>query len=233
MDTLTAFHEAGHATVSLLYGELPDRVTIRADSDSDGHTALLGVEARSILEAAIRGRTRKDRDRVMRYLVGVAAGPAAQARYMRRGGRVNFDNPNTWSLFGGSQDYKRLEFFVAGKARGLEDVTAEGVAAEAQDLLEQPGIWAAVEQVAGDLLRFGELDYEGIRNAVMFNELADVSSVRRSPHKDKLRRAGWSESDIGTGRRVLSREEALRKIREKSPLGASRIAWTEKTMERR
>jgi hypothetical protein len=232
MDALTAVHEAGHATVSLLYGELPDRVTIRPDDDSAGHTALLGVEGRSILEAAIRGRTRKVRDRVMRYLVGVAAGPAAQAFFMRRGGRVNFDNGNTWSLFGGSQDYKQLEFFVAGKARGLEDVTAEAVASEAQDLLEQPGIRSAVEQVAGDLLRFGELDYEGIRNAVMFNELAGVSSVRRSPHKDKLRRAGWSESEIGTGRRVLSREEAERAIKAKSPFGWDRVGWN-KEMERR
>jgi hypothetical protein len=48
MDALTAFHESGHATVSLLYGELPEHVTIRPDDDSGGHTALLGVEARAI-----------------------------------------------------------------------------------------------------------------------------------------------------------------------------------------
>jgi hypothetical protein len=183
MDTLTAYHEAGHATVSLLYGELPDRVTIRADRDSAGHTALLGVEARAILQAAIRGRTAAHRDRVMRYLVGVAAGPAAQALHMRRGVRVNFDAANTWATFGGSQDYGQLDFFVAGKARGLEDVTAEAVASEAQDFLEQPGVWSAVEQVAGDLLRFKELDYEGIRNAVYFNELAGVSSSRQTERR--------------------------------------------------
>jgi hypothetical protein len=171
MDTLTAFHESGHATVSLLYGELPDRVTIRADGDSDGHTALLGVEARAILEAAVRGRTRKDRNRVMSYLVGVAAGPAAQARHMRRGVRVNFDNVDTWATFGGSKDFKQLAFFVAGKARGLENVTGESVMAEAQDLLDQPGVWASVTHVAEDLMRFGELDYRGIRDAVMFHDL--------------------------------------------------------------
>jgi hypothetical protein len=228
-------HESGHAAISLLYGELPERVTIRADGDSAGHTALLGVEGRAILEAAIRGRTRKDRDRVRRYLVGVAAGPAAQAFFMRRGGRVNFDNANTWSLFGGSQDYKQLEFFVAGKARGLEDVTAEAVASEAQDLLEQPGIWSAVEQVAGDLLRYGELDYEGIRNAVMFNDLIGVKplvTTNGNSRQDELRRGGWSESEIGTGRRVLTREEAERAIRAKSPLGWNRVGWN-KEMERR
>jgi hypothetical protein len=235
MDTLTAFHEAGHATVSLLYGEMPDTVTIRPDDDSAGHTALLGVEARAILKAAVRGRTPEDRDRVTRYLVGVAAGPAAQAFFMRRGGRVNFDNANTWSLFGGSQDYNRLAFFVAGKARGLEDVTAEAVASEAQDLLEQPGIWSAVEQVAGDLLRYGELGYEEVRNAVYFNDLIGVKplvTTKGNSRQDELRRGGWSENEIGTGRRAISHEEAERKIKAKSPFGWGRVGWN-KEMERR
>jgi hypothetical protein len=115
------------------------------------------------------------------------------------------------------------------------NVTADAVASEAQDLLEQPEIWSGVEQVAGDLLRYGDLDYEGIRNAVMFNDLIGVKrlvTTKGNSRQDELRRAGWSESQIGTGRRVLSREEAERKIREKSPPGASRISRNQE-VERR
>jgi hypothetical protein len=171
MDTLTAFHEAGHATVSLLYGELPDRVTIRADGDSAGHTALLGVEARAILKAAVRGRTAADRGRVLSYLVGVAAGPVAQSLHMRRGVRRDFVDRTSWETFGGGQDYEQLQFFVAGRARGLEDVTGDAIASEAFDLLEQPEVWSSVEHLADDLLRFKELDYQGIYDAVMNHDL--------------------------------------------------------------
>ena len=166
MDTLTAFHEAGHATVSLLYGELPERVTIRADGDSAGHTALLSAEARAILEAAIRGRTAADRSRVMSYLVGLAAGPVAQSLHMHRGVRRDFIDRTSWETFGGGRDYEQLQFFVAGRARGLEDVTGDDIASEAFDLLEQPNVWAGVERVAKDLQRFGTIDYELIDHAV-------------------------------------------------------------------
>jgi ATP-dependent Zn protease len=47
-DRLSAFHEAGHAVISLLLGELPDSASIRAEGDSLGHTRYLSVEARAI-----------------------------------------------------------------------------------------------------------------------------------------------------------------------------------------
>jgi hypothetical protein len=166
MDTLSAYHEAGHATVSLLYGELPDRVTIRADGDSAGHTALLGVEARAILKAAVRGRTAADRGRVLSYLVGLAAGPVAQSLHMRRGVRRDFIDRTSWETFGGGQDYEQLQFFVAGRARGLEDVTGDDIASEAFDMLAEPRVWAGVERVAADLLWFGEIDYALLDHAV-------------------------------------------------------------------
>jgi hypothetical protein len=81
---------------------------------------------------------------------------------MRRGVRVNFLDQGTWETFGGSKDFEQLQFFVAGKARGLEDVTGDDVVSEAFDLLEQPGIWAAVESVAAELVRFKTLAYHDI-----------------------------------------------------------------------
>lgn len=136
-----------------------------------------------------------------------------------------------WGIFGGAMDYP-LAVSVTEKAGKLLHVGLDDVVNEARDMLEQPEIWSAVEQVAGDLLRFGELDYTGVRDAVMFNDLIGIKPKQRSPYGETLRKAGWSESEIGTGRRVLSREEAERAIKAKSPLGWQRVGWN-KQMERR
>jgi hypothetical protein len=166
MDTLTAYHEAGHATISLLLGEMPDSASIEVQGDSLGHTAYLGAEATAIARSAVLGSTDADRDRVSAYLVGLAAGPAAHALKMRRGYRVNFIDADSWSTFGGGQDYAQLQR-VLGTARRLISADADSILDEAYDMLEEPGIWTSVEHVAKDLLRFGELDFEGIRDAAL------------------------------------------------------------------
>jgi hypothetical protein len=234
MDALSSYHESGHATISFLLGEMPEEVTIRAEELpeglSEGHTRYLGVEARAIAEAAVLGRSPADRDRVMRFLIGVGAGPVAQS-YYQRGPGASFMDEEAWSIFGGAMDYRQA-VRVTEKAGKLLHVGLDDVVAEACSMLEQPEIWSAVEQVAGDLLPFGELDYEGVRNAVMFNDLIGIKPKQVSPAIEKLRKTGWSENEIGTGRRVLTREEAERAIKAKSPFGWSRVGWN-KDMERR
>jgi hypothetical protein len=214
-NALTSYHESGHAAISFLLGEMPEEVTIRPEGDSLGHTRYLSVESRAIAEAAVLGRTSSDRDRVTRFLITTAAGPAAQALYMR-GSRANFIDEKSWEIFDGADDYRKVEHVVE-LAQRLLHVNMDAVVDEANELLEQPAIWSAVEQVAGDLLRFGELDYTGVRDAVMVNDLIGIKPKRMSRHGEALRKAGWDESEIGTGRRVLSREEAEKKIRAKEP----------------
>lgn len=101
MDVLSAFHEGGHCTISFLLGELPDSASIRPEGDSLAYTAYLPVEARAIAEAAIRGSTDADRERVTRDLISNAAGPAAQALKMRGGSRTGFFASTSWETFGG------------------------------------------------------------------------------------------------------------------------------------
>jgi hypothetical protein len=180
MDTLSAYHEAGHCVVSLLLGELPDSASIRAEGDSLGHTRYLPVEARAIAEAAVLGSTQADRDRVMAYLVGLSAGPAAQAFYMR-GAPINFLDQTSWDTFGGSKDYQQADR-VMGKARSLIYADMDDIISEAFDMLDQPEIWSAVTHAANDLLRFGELDYDGIRDAVMYHD-----AIRHQTVADRLR----------------------------------------------
>ncbi len=52
---------------------------------------------------------------------------------------------------------------------------------EAFDMIERPEIWSAVKHVADDLLRFGELDYEGIRDAVLYHD-----AIRHQTVADRL-----------------------------------------------
>jgi hypothetical protein len=170
MDTLTAFHEAGHATVSFLLGEMPEQVTIRPEGDSLGHMRYLGVEARGIAEAAVRGSTKADRDRVMAYLISTAAGPAAQALKMRQGSRTVFFDQTSWETFDGGQDFAQADRVMQAASRLLV-VDMDDIMSEAFDLLEQPAIWSSVEHLAADLLRFKELGYENIRDAVMNHDL--------------------------------------------------------------
>jgi hypothetical protein len=150
---------------------MPDLATIHVEGDSLGHTQLLGVETRAIAEAAVRGSGAGDRQRVMRFLLGVAAGPAAQALHMRQGRRTGFFDQTTWETFGGSRDYE-MAGRVMGASGGLfpdsrrRPAQLGEIVDEAFDLLEQRSIWSAVGYVAEDLLRFGILDFEGIRDAI-------------------------------------------------------------------
>jgi hypothetical protein len=182
MDQLSAWHEGGHASVSYLLGEMPDLATIHVEGDSLGHTQLLGVEARAIAEAAVRGGA-GDRERVSRFLVGLAAGPAAQALKMRNGRRLSFLDQGTWENFGGSKDFE-LAGRVMGASGGLfpdarrRPAQLEEIVDEAFDLLEQRSIWSAVGYVAEDLLQFGVLDFKGIRDAIEFPDAIQRKGVR-------------------------------------------------------
>jgi hypothetical protein len=169
MDTLTAYHEAGHATISLLLGEFPDSAAISVEGDSLGHTSYLPVEATAVARSALFGSTDADQERVRSYLLGLAAGPCAHALKMR-GSRHIFIDADSWGIFGGGQDYAQFEQ-VRGIARRLVSASANDIVDETYDLLEQPSIWKSVEHVAHDLLRFRELDYAGIRDAALAYDL--------------------------------------------------------------
>jgi hypothetical protein len=124
---------------SAFSGEFPETASIRAEGDSLGHTAYLSVEATAIARSAVLGRTEADKDRVMRYLVGLVAGPAAQAMKMR-GTRATFIDADSWAISGGVNDCRQFER-VMGTARRLISVDMEDIVSEAFDLLEEPGVW--------------------------------------------------------------------------------------------
>jgi hypothetical protein len=218
VDTLTSYHESGHAVVSFLLGEFPDEVTIEPTDDSAGHMSYLPVESRAIAWSAVYGRTQADRDRVMTWVLSTAAGPAAQALFMRRGSRLHFYDQESWELFDGGSDYRRTSRLTArlDPVPDLEDAVEE-----AFDILETPGVWAAVEFLAKDLMRFRTLDYQGIEAAIYYRDairgqtIADRLGIDQRTSDEPREHTRW---------RRISHEEAWRKIAAKSPLGALQVA---------
>jgi hypothetical protein len=176
VDTLTSVHEAGHSAVGLLLGKSPEDVSIQArETDpSDGHTRFLS-EARVIIRAAEQGNVDFARDRTMAGLIATASGPAAQAMHMR-GGRITFLDEKTWDIFGGGGDFEAAEAII-GMTRGFLYADLDDVVEEAFDLLGRSEVWSAVTRVADDLRRFKTLDFEGIRDAVMYGD--DLIGIKR------------------------------------------------------
>ncbi len=159
-DKLSAFHEAGHATIAYLLGEFPERVSIRRKGDSYGHMRYLGVEADQVARAAILGTREIDRDIVMANLLAAAAGPVAQSLKMN-GVR---SSPFPWTTFGGFRDHA-IATKLMGAAGDLLYTTLEDVADEASDLLKAR--WDAVERVAAELMRYKEIGFEELRAAIL------------------------------------------------------------------
>jgi hypothetical protein len=150
-----------------LVGEFPDVVRIRRDDVpwgiSEGHTAYLGVESKAIARSAVLGAGDADRTIVTRSLISTAAGPLAQAKFM---GAPGFrSTPFDWTLFGGERDLEaaRRLMDAAGDRLGLPKLDA--VVGMTIELLQEPETWGAVERVAGELGRFGELNYLEVRAA--------------------------------------------------------------------
>jgi hypothetical protein len=220
MDALTAIHEAGHAVVAFVLDLMPEEVSIIPDDDSNGHMEYLPGQARNITRASFFGRTEADRDLVMRWLLASAAGPASQAMHMR-GHPVCFLDEVSWRTFGGGQDFKKAEM-VRSKAGDLLTADLDDVASEAFDYLAQPEIWAAVEFLAQDLMRFRTLNYEGIEAAIYYRD-----AIRGQTVADRLgigQRKFEESHREHSGLRPISHEEAWRRIAAKSPLGALQVA---------
>ena len=161
-DTLSAFHESGHATISFLLGEMPETVTIRPDDTSNGHTGLLPVMARSLVHAAATGTRKRDQKRIEAHLIVIAAGPMAQALHMR-GAPVTFLDWRSWETFGGANDYAVAKELRGSTQGRLPVFTLDHAAEQAGALLRRRDTWESVARIAAELIRFKELSYDDLK----------------------------------------------------------------------
>jgi ATP-dependent Zn protease len=142
-DEATAYHEAGHAVMALALGRTVSFVTIRPDRRHLGICEF----GKPVL--------RPTEDWLEREMLIALAGLAAEA--MRTG-------EYAWEEAGKDRDYALdLAEKRAGNARQAERLERR-VLSKAEHLLAKPAHWRAVERLAGELLRQGEVSGRAARH---------------------------------------------------------------------
>jgi ATP-dependent Zn protease len=138
----TAYHEAGHAVVALVLGRPVHQVSILPNR------AHLGI-----CEFG-KGVFRPSEDWLEREILIALAGLAAEARFI-----------DDYAWDGASRDLqyvRRLAVQRAGE-RGAERLERR-LLAKVEHLLAQPAHWRAVELIAAELVRLGEISGRAARH---------------------------------------------------------------------
>lgn len=148
----TAYHEAGHAVMALIFDRPVARVSVRPNRE------LLGVchYGKSVY--------RPSEDWLEREILIALGGIAAEAR---------FTGVYDWDAAGHDQIYvERLVVERAG-ARRAERLQRR-LLARAEHLIGQEPHWQAVEQIAAELLKHGEISGRAARH--FFERCRDQAS---------------------------------------------------------
>jgi ATP-dependent Zn protease len=141
-DTVTAYHEAGHAVVALAVGRPVHRVSVLPNRE------LLGkCEFR-------KGVVRPSADWVEEELLITLAGPAAEARHTGR-----------FCPGGAARDLRYARKLAVQRAgdRGAERLERR-MLAKVENLLADDGLWRAVELIAAELVRCGTISGRAARH---------------------------------------------------------------------
>jgi len=134
-DLAVAYHEAGHAVVALALGRPVQLVTVLPDKQRLGRCEFG------------KGKTKPTDDWLEREVLIALAGLAAEARYTGR-----YD----WG--GAQQDLRGVEQLASLRAGTKHwERLSRRLLAKVEHLLEQPGHWRAVELIAAELVRAGEI----------------------------------------------------------------------------
>ena len=146
-DEATAYHEAGHAVMALMLGRPVAWVSIRP--------------GRGFLGTCHFGKAvfRPSEDWLEREALIALAGPAAEAR---RTGEYAWD--------GGARDQTYAEGLALQRAGGARQAQRlmRRLLAKAEHLLAREDNWRAVERLAVELLRLGEISGRAARH--LFDE---------------------------------------------------------------
>lgn len=127
----TAYHEAGHAVLALFLGRPIQRVSILPSQQRLGHCEIQ------------KGAFRPNKDALETDLLILLAGVAAEAR---RTGHYNW-NAARQDL----RDVRRLAEMRAVGEKSIERLERR-MLDKTEHLLDQPGVWSAIEQIAAELL---------------------------------------------------------------------------------
>jgi len=128
----TAYHEAGHAVLALALGRPVQRVSILANQQRLGHCEIR------------KGSFRPSKDTLETEILILLGGLAAEARHT---GRYGWEAATKDLL-----DVRSLTQRRAGSARQVERLERR-MLDKTEHILDQPGVWTAVERIAEELLR--------------------------------------------------------------------------------
>jgi ATP-dependent Zn protease len=130
-EEITAIHEAGHAVVALALGRAVQRVSILPDE-----TRLGACEIR-------KGTVKPSDDDVETAILIFLGGLAAEARLT-----------GVYGWAGASQDLREVQAMClarAGNEKRAEKLIRRMIS-KAEHVLDQPGVWAATQRIAAELL---------------------------------------------------------------------------------
>lgn len=134
-DVLTAYHEAGHAVMALVLDRPVTRVSVRPDRELLGECQF----GKSVF--------RPSEDWLEREILIALGGIAAEARLSG-----NYD----WQAAGKDQKYvRRLTVQRAGERRA--ERLQRRLLARAEHLIAQEEHWQAVELIAAELVKHGDI----------------------------------------------------------------------------
>jgi ATP-dependent Zn protease len=138
-----AYHEAGHAVVALALGQPVHRVSVRPKEQWLGRCEFQ------------KGRIRPARDPVETQILIMLGGLAAEARHT---GQYALDGAarDLWAVRSLTEKRAASDKQVDRLERRLLDKT--------EHLLNQPGVWQAVESIAGELLLKTEISGRSARH---------------------------------------------------------------------
>lgn len=128
----TAYHEAGHAVLALALGRPVNRISVLPNQVRLGQCDIQ------------KGSFRPSKDLLETQILILLGGLAAEARHTGR---------YCWE--GAAQDLRGVRSLSQRRASGPRQVERleRRMLDKAEHLLDQPGVWLAVERISAELLR--------------------------------------------------------------------------------
>lgn len=132
VEIATAYHEAGHAVLALALGRPVQRVSVRPDQLRLGRCEIQ------------KGSFRRSKDVIETEILILLGGVAAEARHT---GEYAWD-----AAAEDLRDVRSLTSLRAASDRQVERLERR-MLDKAEYILNQPGVWPAIELIAAELLR--------------------------------------------------------------------------------
>lgn len=156
LDLAVAFHEAGHAVVAIALGRPVERVSIQANQLRLGQCKL---------KQGVHGPLK---DAVETEILILYGGVGAEARH---------SGEYAWEA--ASEDMSQIRRLMQSRSGGPRQIKRyeRRLLDKVEHLLDQPGVWTAIERVAAELIRSTTMSGRAVRH--LYDQA--VAHAKRNP----------------------------------------------------